>query len=430
MNDRRTALKAIFDAAVAAAHPAHCLPAHLPEPPAGRIIVLAAGKAAGSMAEAAERHYLDALGLAPQRLAGLAVARQGYARPTRAVRMVEAAHPVPDERGLQAANEALDLARSAGADDLVLALISGGGSAVWIAPAPGISLPVKQALTRELLRCGATIGEINTVRKHLSAIKGGRLAVAAHPAPIVTLAISDVPGDDPATIASGPTVADATTLAEARAVLAGYGIVADPAVQALLDDPASESPKPGDPRLAKATFRLVATPEEALNAAAQAASKLGYGTELVGADLEGEARDIAAGHAQLARAFADAGRPVAILSGGEATVTIRGDGRGGPNQEFALALALALDGAAGIHALAGDTDGTDGGSGEADDPAGAFVMPDTLARAEALGLDPRGALDNNDSTALFAALDDLLVTGPTYTNVNDLRVVLVDTATD
>lgn len=426
----RDILREIFDAAVHAAHPDSCLPPHLPAPPEGRVIILAAGKAAGSMAQAAERFYLDKQGLPAERLTGLAVARQGYALPTRAIRMIEAAHPVPDARGMAAAGEALELARSAGPEDLVLALISGGGSAVWIAPAPGISLEDKQALTRDLLRCGATIGEINTVRKHLSAIKGGRLAAAAHPAPILTLAISDVPGDDPATIASGPTVADSTTLAEARAVLEKYAIAAEPAVKAVLEDPASESPKPEDPRLAGAKYRLVATPGSALGAAREKAKALGFEIHDLGHDLEGEARDMATAHAQLARAHAEARKRVAILSGGEATVTIAGKGRGGPNQEFALALALALDGCPGVWAVAGDTDGTDGGSGAADDPAGAFAAPDTLARAEALGLDARAALDDNDSTAFFERLGDLLAPGPTYTNVNDLRAVIVDTMSD
>ncbi len=426
----RDILREIFDAAVHAAHPDSCLPPHLPAPPEGRVIILAAGKAAGSMAQAAERFYLDKQGLPAERLTGLAVARQGYALPTRAIRMIEAAHPVPDARGMAAAGEALELARSAGPEDLVLALISGGGSAVWIAPAPGISLEDKQALTRDLLRCGATIGEINTVRKHLSAIKGGRLAAAAHPAPILTLAISDVPDDDPATIASGPTVADSTTLAEARTVLEKYAIAAEPAVKAVLEDPASESPKPEDPRLAGAKYRLVATPGSALGAAREKAKALGFEIHDLGHDLEGEARDMATAHAQLARAHAEARKRVAILSGGEATVTIAGKGRGGPNQEFALALALALDGCPGVWAVAGDTDGTDGGSGAADDPAGAFAAPDTLARADALGLDARAALDDNDSTAFFERLGDLLAPGPTYTNVNDLRAVIVDTMSD
>jgi glycerate 2-kinase len=423
---QREILKAIFDAAVSAAHPDNCLPPHLPAPPSGRIIILAAGKAAGSMAAVAEHHYLDHLGLAPDRLTGIAVARQGYAQPTRIVRMIEAAHPVPDARGLAAASEALALARSAGPNDLVLTLVSGGGSAVWIAPSPGITLDMKQALTRQLLRCGATISEINTVRKHLSAIKGGRLAAAAHPASVLTLAISDVPDDDPATIASGPTVSDRTTLADARAVLAKYDIEPAPAVAAALDDPTSESPKPGDPRLAEAEFRLVATPASALEAAERTAAALGFRPHPLGADLEGEACDMAAAHAQLALVHADSGNRTAILSGGEATVTIRGSGRGGPNQEFALALALALDGRPGIWALAGDTDGTDGGIGSADDPAGAYVTPDTLLRANRLGLDPHACLDDNDSTGFFMALGDLLAPGPTLTNVNDLRAVIVD----
>ncbi len=430
MSHPRDTLKAIFDAAVAAAHPDVCLPPHLPAPPKGRLIVLAAGKAAGSMAVACENHYLDTLGLDPARLAGHAVARYGYARPTRRIEMTEAGHPVPDANGIAAADAALSLAASAGPDDLVLVLMSGGGSATWVAPAEGTTLDMQQALVRSLLRSGATIGEINTIRKHISRIKGGRLAAAAHPAPILTLAISDVPGDDPSTIASGPTVSDPTTVADTRAILARHGIEPDPAIMAALDRADAESPKPGDPRLAGAEYRLVATPALAIEAAAAKTRALGYDTQVLGTDLEGEARDIAAGHAQVARAAAEAGRPTAILSGGEATVTIRGEGRGGPNQEFALALALALDGYPGISALAGDTDGTDGGAGAADDPAGAYVMPDVLPRAAALGIDPRAALDDNDSTGFFAAVGDLLLTGPTFTNVNDLRCVLVDSGRD
>lgn len=423
-------LRAIFDAAVAAAHPDVCLPPHLPEPPRGRIIVLAAGKAAGSMAVAAERHYLDEAGLSPDRLTGLAVARYGYGLPTRCLRMVEASHPVPDDKGVAAARDAIELARSAGPDDLVLVLISGGGSAVWIAPSEGISLEAKQGLTRALLRSGANIGEINTVRKHLSAIKGGRLAAAAHPARILTLAISDVPRDDPSTIASGPTVPDVTTLADARGVLAKYAIDPDPAIAAALADPASESPKPGDHRLSASEFRIVATPSSSLAAADEKARELGYETRLLGADLEGEAREIAAEHADMALKLAAEGRRAVILSGGEATVTIRGSGRGGPNQEYALALAVSLDGAAGIWGLAGDTDGTDGGAGSADDPAGAVVGPETAARAAALGADAAQSLEQNDSTSFFETIGDLLVTGPTFTNVNDLRAVLVDRSAD
>ncbi len=428
--DRRDTLRALFDAAVAAAHPDRCLPPHLPEPPEGDIVVLAAGKAAGSMAAAAERHYLDTRGLPPGRVRGLAVARYGYGRPTRAIRMVEAAHPVPDAAGVAATEKALELAASAGPDDLVLVLLSGGGSALWIAPAAGVSLRAKQALTRTLLASGARIGEINTVRRHLSRIKGGRLSATAHPAPLLTLAISDVAGDEPAAIASGPTVADPTTLADARSILAAYGIAPGPEIEAALSDPANETPKPGDPRLAGNEYRLVATPAMALAAAEERARDLGFEAEVLGSDLEDDARDLAGDHADLARKCADRGRKVAILSGGEATVTLRGRGRGGPNQEFALALAIALHGRPGIWGLAGDTDGTDGGGGSADDPAGAVVTPDTLDRATRLGLDADSFLEDNDSTGFFERLGDLLVPGPTFTNVNDFRAVIVDTNAD
>ena len=429
-SDHRETLRALFDAAVEAAHPDTCLPPHLPEPPAGRIIVLAAGKAAGSMAAAAERHYLDDLGLAPERLTGLAVARYGYGRPTRAIRMVEAGHPVPDDAGVSASEETLRLATSAGPDDIVLVLLSGGGSALWIAPADGVTLAAKQALTRALLASGARIGEINTVRRHLSRIKGGRLAATAFPARLLTLAISDVAGDDPEAIASGPTVPDPTSLADARAILDRFSITPDPEIAAALRNEANETPKPGDPRLASSDYRLVATPAQSLAAAAEKAGQLGFETERLGSDLEDEARDLAGDHAERARALADEGRRIVLLSGGEATVTLHGKGRGGPNQEFALALAIALHGRDGIWGLAGDTDGTDGGAGSADDPAGAIVTPDTIARATESGLDPDAFLEDNDSTSFFERLGDLLVPGPTYTNVNDLRAIVVDTRSD
>ncbi|GGH30168.1 hydroxypyruvate reductase [Alsobacter metallidurans] len=424
--ETRATLRAIFDAAVRAAHPSDCLPAFLPEPPAkGQIIVLAAGKAAASMTVAAERFYLDERGVAPARLAGLAVTRIGYGEPTRVVGVVEAGHPVPDEAGLAAARSTLALAQAAGEDDLVLALISGGGSANWIAPAGGLTLAEKQGLTRALLRSGASIGEINTLRKRLSLIKGGRLARIAAPARIVTLAISDVPGDDPSTIASGPTVPDHTTMADARAVAAKYRLDLPPAAKALLADDANETPKPGDPAFARAEFAIVATPAQSLAAAAEAAKAAGYEPLLLGADLEGEARDVARAHAKEALRLKAAGQKAALISGGELTVTIKGEGRGGPNQEYALALALALDGESGIAALAGDTDGTDGGAGKADDPAGAVVDATTLRRARDAGLDAQACLANNDSTGFFETIGDLLQPGPTRTNVNDLRVVLI-----
>lgn len=376
------------------------------------------------MTEIAERHYLDR-GFPLDRLGGVAVTRHGYARVTRIIPVIEAAHPVPDAAGLAAAERTLELAETAGKGDLVLVLISGGASANWIAPAEGLTLADKQAVTRALLRCGAAIGEINAVRKHLSRIKGGRLARLAAPAAVLTLAISDVPHDDPAVIASGPTVPDPSTLAEARTILRRRGVDVPASAAALLHDAANESPKPGDPLFARTAFRIVARPADAIAAAAQALREAGYEPVMLGADLEGEARAVAAEHARLARKALAAGRRAAILSGGELTVTVTGDGRGGPNQEYALALALALDGAPGVAALAADTDGTDGGAGSAEDPAGAVVDETTLARARDLGLDPAKLLEANDSTNFFARLSDLVTCGPTRTNVNDCRIILI-----
>jgi len=416
VRSRREFLEGLFKTAIAAAHPARCLPPHLPAPATqGRLIVLAAGKGAGSMTEVAERHYLDAHGV-PERISGIAVTRHGYGRPTRLVAVIEAGHPVPDAAGLAGTQRALDLAdRAAGRDDLVLVLLSGGASANWIAPAPGVTLEEKQAVTRALLRSGASIGEINTVRKHLSRIKGGRLAARAYPARVVTLAVSDVPGDDPAVIGSGPTVPDPSTLADARDIVARHGLELPASVDRALADRANETPKPGDPVFAGTEFRLIARPADAFRAAEAAVRAAGYECVFLGDRLEGEARKIAADHGRLARSIAAASRRAVILSGGELTVTIRGTGRGGPNQEYALALALEIAGANGI------------GSGRADDPAGAYVDGTTLARARALGLDPAAFLANNDSTAFFARLGDLVVPGPTWTNVNDFRAVLVDT---
>jgi glycerate 2-kinase len=426
MTDRRPLLRAIFDAAVAAAHPDVVLSAHLRPAPRGRIICLAAGKGAAAMAAAAERHYLDALELEPERLMGVATTRHGHGVPTRRIRVIEAGHPVPDEAGLFGAEQSLQLALGAGADDLLLVLLSGGGSANWIAPADGVTFAQKQQVTRALLRSGAPIGEVNTVRKHLSRIKGGRLARAGMPAEIVTLAISDVPRDDPSAIASGPTVPDPTTLANARAILAKYGLEVDDAIRRALDDPNNESCKPGDEAFARAQFELIARPRASLEAAIGKARDAGYEIVDLGADLEGEARSVAADHAQLARQARAAGKRVAILSGGELTVTVRGNGRGGPNQEYALALAGLLKDTPGISALAADTDGADGGAGSAADPAGAIIDQTTFAKMTSLGLDPAAYLDNNDATTFFAATGDLLLTGPTLTNVNDIRVILVD----
>jgi hydroxypyruvate reductase len=417
---QRDFLRDLFSSAVGAAHPRNCLSDLLPQPPAGRLIVLAAGKAAGAMGEVAEQHY----GEAP--LEGIAVARHGYGRPLKRIAMVEAGHPVPDEAGLRAASRVLDLANSAAKDDLVLVLMSGGASANWIAPADGVSFADKQAVTRALLRSGANIGEINCVRKHLSRIKGGRLARAAQPARVVTIAISDVPRDDPSAIGSGPTVPDPTTLADAREIVARYKLDLPQAVTRALNDAANESPKPGDSAFANTSFALAARPADALIAAQRKAVAAGYEAIMLGEHLEGEAREVAAAHAKVARDLAAQGKRAVILSGGELTVTIRGNGRGGPNQEYALALAAALDGTKGISALAADTDGTDGGAGSASDPAGAFADSGTAGRAKARGLDPAASLADNNSTGFFAALDDLLMTGPTFTNVNDFRAIVVD----
>jgi glycerate 2-kinase len=428
MTDRRPLLRAIFDAAVAAAHPDVVLSAHLRGVPKGRVICLAAGKAAAAMAAAAERHYLDQLGLAPSRLSGIATTRHGHGVPTRRIKVIQAGHPVPDEAGLKGAEESLRLAHDAGVDDLLLVLLSGGGSANWIAPAEGVSFAQKQQVTRALLRSGAPIGEVNTVRKHLSRIKGGRLARAGQRAEIVTLAISDVPHDDPSAIASGPTVPDPTTLADARAIVAKYDLAVDDAIRRALDDAGNESSKPGDAAFARAHFELIARPKASLDAAIKLARDAGYAIADLGADLEGEARSVAAEHAQLALQARAQGQRVAILSGGELTVTVRGNGRGGPNQEYALALADLLKDTAGISALAADTDGADGGAGSATDPAGAMIDQSTFAKMKSLGLDAGAYLDNNDATAFFAATGDLLLTGPTLTNVNDIRVILVDGA--
>jgi hydroxypyruvate reductase len=430
MSGSRTFLEDLFAKAVAAAHPSTCLAQHLPAPPrAGRLILLAAGKAAGAMIEVAEQHYLDRLNFPADRISGIAVARHGYGRPTRVIPMVEAGHPIPDAAGLESAASALEHAAGASAADLVLVLMSGGASANWIAPA-GITFAEKQAVTRALLRSGANIGEINTVRKHLSHIKGGRLARAAAPARVVTLAVSDVPGDDPAVIGSGPTVPDPSTLADARAIVARFRLDLPEAVARALDDADNESPKPGDAAFARCKFQLIARPADAFRAAEAAIRNAGYEVVFLGERLEGEAREVAAEHARRARELQTAGRRAVILSGGELTVTIRGKGRGGPNQEYALALAMGLAGTAGIAALAADTDGTDGGAGSAEDPAGAVVDGGTTMRARELGLDPAAFLADNDSTGFFERLSGLLRPGPTFTNVNDFRAIVVDSPSE
>lgn len=417
---KRALLRALFDAAIEAASPAICLRPFLAglAPPEGRTVVVGAGKAAAAMAQAIETQWNHPV-------SGLVVTRYGHGAPLQQIELVEAAHPVPDMAGRRAAGRILQAVQGLRADDLVIALISGGGSALLALPAPGLSLDDKQAVNRALLRSGAPISAMNVVRKHLSAIKGGRLAAAAAPARLVAYAISDVPGDDPSIIASGPTMPDPSTYEEALAILDRYRIDPPPAVLKHLQEGAAgriaETPKPGDPVFADARTEIVATPRRSLEAAAELARNAGYEVELLGDAIEGEAREVAADHAKLALAAKARGRKLALISGGETTVTVRSQGRGGRNCEYLLALALALDGAADIWAVAGDTDGIDG----SEDNAGAIVTPHTLSRARKRGLDPQALLDGNDSWRLFRMLDYLIVTGPTRTNVNDFRAILV-----
>jgi hydroxypyruvate reductase len=418
MKEPRELLRAMFDAAIDAAQPARSLPPHLPDPPRGRTIVIGAGKASAAMAKAFEDAWAGPL-------EGLVVTRYGYAVPCRHIEIVEAAHPIPDAAGVAAAKRMLDLVAGLTPDDLVVALISGGGSALLALPAPGLTLDDKQRVNRALLASGATIGEMNCVRRHLSAIKGGRLAAACHPARLVTLLMSDVPGDRPADIASGPTVADATTCADALDLVRRYAIELPAEVRRVLDTGAGETVKPGDPRLARAEVRMIVTPQRALEAAARVARDAGVAPAILGDAIEGEARDVGKVMAGIALHVAAHGQPFAppcvLISGGETTVTVRGDGRGGRNVEFLLALALALDGCPGVFALAGDTDGVDG----QEEIAGAIVAPDTLARAWKAGLRPADSLARNDGHGFFGAIGDAVVTGPTLTNVNDFRAILV-----
>jgi len=423
--DAQTRLLEFFNAAVAAAHPSTCVPPNLPEVPAGgRIIIVGAGKAAAAMAQATEKHY-TARGEGGS-ITGFVTTRHGFGLPTELIEVIEAGHPVPDENSISSARRALELAASAGADDLVLCLLSGGASALWAAPVDGVTFDMKQALTRDLLRSGARISEINCVRKHLSRIKGGRLAAAANGKELLTLAISDVPHDSPDAIGSGPTVADPTTLADARAILALHRITPPAEIAAALQDPANETPLPGSDALSRSRYQLAARPMASLEAAAKLAAAAGYRVDVLGDSLEGEARDVAAFHAAMAHNAKQRGDRVALMSGGELTVTVRGNGSGGPNQEYALGLAVALDGADGIYGIACDTDGTDGGIGKPDDPAGALILPDTVKRAGDLGIDAVTFLKNNDSTGFFRGIGDLVMPGPTQTNVNDFRVILVD----
>ena len=417
----RDLLRQMFDAAVASAQPALCLPPHLPAPESlgqGRLVVIGAGKASAAMARALEDHWHGPL-------SGLVVTRYGYAVPCKRIEIVEAAHPVPDQAGLQAAQRMLETVKGLSADDLVLCLISGGGSALLPLPLPGLRLQDKQDVNRALLASGATISEMNCVRRHLSGIKGGRLAAACHPARVLTLLISDVPGDDPINIASGPTVADPSTCAEALAIAQRYGIALPQRARHLLESGEGESVKPGDLRLARADVRMIATPQIALEAAAAVARAAGIAAYILGDALEGEARDVGKVLAAVAHQVVKHGQPFAapcvLLSGGETTVTVRGTGRGGRNVEYLLAMGIALDSLARVHALAGDTDGVDG----QEEIAGALLTPDTLARAWTLGLKPRDMLANNDGHGFFAALGDAVVTGPTLTNVNDFRAILI-----
>jgi hydroxypyruvate reductase len=419
MTTPRALLRAMFDAAVDAAAPRLCVPRNLPPRPKGRTVVVGAGKAAAAMARAVEEHW-DAP------LSGLVVTRYGHGVACDRIEVVEAAHPVPDAAGQMAAARILSLVRGLSADDLVLCLISGGASALLALPAPGLTLEDKQAVNKALLRSGANITEMNCVRKHLSAIKGGRLAAAAAPAAIVTLVISDVPGDDPSVIGSGPTVADATTFADALAILDKYGIAEPRAAIEHLGSGADETPKPGDPRLARGDVRLIARPQDSLLAAAAVAEAEGFRPLILGDSIEGEAREAALVHAGIAAQAVRFGQPAkppcVLLSGGETTVIVRGRGRGGRNVEFLLALAIKLDGMVGVHAIACDTDGIDG----IENNAGAVVAPDTLARARARGIDAKARLADNDGHGFFEALGDTVVSGPTLTNVNDFRAILVE----
>ena len=421
----RDLLRRMFDAAIASAQPARCIAAHLPnarEVPRGRVLVIGAGKASAAMARAVEDHWAGP----KSQLGGLVVTRYGYAVGCEHIEIVEASHPVPDAAGLTAAERMIALVQGLSADDLVLCLISGGGSSLLPLPAPGLTLQHKQDVNRALLKSGATISEMNCVRRHLSAIKGGRLAAACHPARVLTLMISDVPGDNPIDIASGPTAPDPTTCADALAIVRRYGIDLPPPVRELLESGRGESIKPGDARLVGAATRMIATPQMALEAAAAVAREAGVTPYILGDAIEGEARDVGKVLAGIALQVAERGQPVAapcvLLSGGETTVTVRGGGRGGRNVEFLLSLGVALNGHPRIHALAGDTDGVDG----QEEIAGAVFAPDTLARAWALGVKPMDRLTDNDGHGFFEALGDAVITGPTLTNVNDFRAILID----
>ena len=417
--EQRAFLRRLFSAALAAVDPVRCLPPYLQDivAPRGRTIVVGAGKAAAAMAQAVEQHWAGPL-------EGFVVTRYGHGLPCQKIAVIEAAHPLPDAAGVAAASRALDLVRGLNDNDLVLALFSGGGSALLSAPVAGITLADKQGINRALLSSGASIGEINCVRKHLSAIKGGRLAAAAWPARVLTLALSDVPNDHPSVIASAPTLPDPTTCAEALEILDRYAIAVPIAARQGLQSGAFETPKPDAVKWGE--VRLIGSAQQALAAAAAVARAAGVTPLVLGDAIEGEAREAARVLAGIALSCAGHGVPLTapcvLLSGGETTVTVKGRGRGGRNAEFQLALALALSGHPRIHAIACDTDGIDG----SEDNAGAIVTPDTLERARRLGTDARRLLADNDAYGFFAALDDLVVTGPTRTNVNDFRAILIE----
>ncbi len=420
--DPHSLLRDLFASAIDAAHPRQVLADYLPADRSGRVIVIGAGKAAAAMAEVVEREWQG-------EISGLVVTRYEHGANCQKIEVVEAAHPVPDDAGERVARRVLELVSNLNESDRVIFLLSGGGSSLLALPAEGISLADKQAINKALLKSGATIGEMNCVRKHLSAVKGGRLAKACWPASVYTYAISDVPGDEATVIASGPTVADPTTSVQALAILARYSIEIPASVRAWLQDPRSETVKPGDPCLSRSHFQLIATPQQSLDAAAEKVRAAGLNVLILG-DLEGESREVAKVHAGIARQVHLHGQPIkppcVILSGGETTVTVRGNGRGGRNAEFLLSLTDSLKGLPGVYALAGDTDGIDG----SEDNAGALMTPDSHARAAALGLSSSDELDNNNGYGYFAALDQLIATGPTRTNVNDFRAILILESTD
>ena len=412
LSDPAAFLRSLFDRAVAVADPMQVVSAHLPQRPKGRLLIIGAGKASARMAEAVE----DAWGPCD----GLVITRYGYGRPCRGIRIVEAAHPVPDAAGVKATRQILDLVRDLGPDDTVVAVISGGGSALLCAPADTLTLDDKIAVNQALLASGAPIGAMNVVRKHLSAVKGGRLAAACHPARLVSLMISDVPGDDPAEIASGPTVAERSTTADALRIVSRYGIDLPENARAVLERAATVI-APDDPRLSRAETHVIAAPSQSLEAAAERARAAGCIVHMLGDAIEGEARDVARAHVAQALTHQGSDKPVLLLSGGECTVTRRGDGTGGPNAEYVLAAAIALNGADRIHVLSCDTDGVDGAA----EVAGAIAGPKTLHRAKSVGVDATDALSRNDAHSFFAAVEGQVVTGPTLTNVNDFRAILI-----